>query len=107
MLPRTPETTFDFADGELVCVARLDTREAIDGVLFLYSTDGAYTFERAAMRPRPGDAGEWEAVVPAEGDSLAAFVEVTYREHTERYHMTSVPYLSEEFVPKIRPVPEF
>ena len=110
VLPETPHTVFDLASDQLRCVARIDTRDPVAAVQLIFSADRAYTFRRVPMRPRLGGAsaetGEWEASVPFEGDSLAAFVEVTYSDAVGPYYLTSVPHLSEGFVPKIRPAYE-
>ena len=81
--------------------------DSVESVLLVHSTDGAYTFERTEMSATVADPITWDANVPFEGGTVAAFVEVTYCDDVERYYMTSVPYLSDGFVPRIRPVPEF
>ena len=102
-LPDTPRLTVSLEDGTLSAVAIIDSADEVVAVQFVYSTDGAYTFQRT---PMAREEGVWRATATTDGDatsSLATFVEVEYRDDVDSYYLTSVPQLSPGFAPRIRP----
>lgn len=123
LLPNAPRMKGFVAHGRFHFTLWLDGREPIESVSLLSSTDEGWTFQRlplwqngrwhvedGSVEAVAGD-GEFTLEVSftkeTKGSSLAAFVEVGYRDEEGAYFLTSVPVLSEGFVPRIRPAPTF
>jgi dienelactone hydrolase len=105
-LPRSPMLTLSPDRSQAWANADEDDREHVESMQLVYSTDGAYTFRRIPMEPN--EQGDWWAALSAvesPAGSFAAFVEVRYSDGVGEYYLTSAPFLSEGFVPKIRPAP--
>jgi dienelactone hydrolase len=102
--PATPSLSVFVEGVTLTGVAEIDGGDEIAAVQLIHSTDDAYTFSRAPMSEDEADPGSWRAMTDmTPGSSLAVFVEVEYRDAVGGYFLTSVPELSEGFVPRIRP----
>jgi hypothetical protein len=100
-LPETPELTVSLDGATLSAEAAIDGTDETVAVQFIYSTDGAYTFERTPMTQGEG---AWRSTATVDAaQSLATFVEVEYKDDVGHYYLTSVPTLSPGFAPRIRP----
>ena len=106
-LPRAPELTAAVQERTIAFSAVIDQAASVKAARFLYSVDGAYTFERVELlEPSLPKAGELRVSVGAKRpDSLAAFIEVEYQDAGGSFFITSDPYLTEGFAPRIRPMP--
>lgn len=108
-LPQTPELSVETHDRQIDFSAAVDQAATVQAARFVYSLDGAYTFERVELlNPSLPETGELRvSVSAARPEQLAAFIEVEYADEGGAFYLTSTPYLSEGFTPKIRPAPGF
>ncbi len=104
-LPQTPELSVEIHERQIDFSAAVDQSAPIRAARFIYSLDGAYTFQRAELLdPSLPETGELRvSVSAARPEQLAAFIEVEYADEGGVFYIASAPYLSDGFTPKIRP----
>lgn len=104
VLPTTPTLAVSVEGGTLSGSATVDDADEAVAAQLIYSTDGAYTFARVPMSLSDREPEPWVASAELDDSaSLAVFVEVEYKDDTGTYYLTSVPHLSDGFIPRIRP----
>ena len=109
VLPQTPELSVEMHERRIDFSAAVDQSAPVRAARFIYSLDGAYTFQRVELLdPSLPETGELRiSVSAARPEQLAAFIEVEYMDGSGVFYIASAPYLSEGFTPKIRPAFEF
>lgn len=104
-LPQTPELNVEIHERRIDFSAAVDQSAPVRAARFIYSLDGAYTFQRVELLdPSLPETGELRvSVTAARPEQLAAFIEVEYADEGGVFYIASAPYLSDGFTPKIRP----
>lgn len=101
-IPRAPVLRLRQSGGAVLCRATVDDGTGVKAVRLCYSTDGAYTFDRLAMGGAGSACQERLSLSPAEGQRLAAFVEV---ECEDGLFLSSRPVMGPKFRCRVRPAP--